>query len=183
MDSDRKADRRSFHVYRFDTDADRKPRLQTFELELDGSERMLLDALVRLKAIDPTLSFRRSCREGVCGSDAMNINGKNGLACVTNLRTLPASITLKPLPGLRLRAPEPIGRDVDLAEAIGLDPQQWVGARVHRGSLHERVVLADMDLIDRADIATGVARVSQVKTESTPAPLCTAAHGRYRRGF
>jgi succinate dehydrogenase / fumarate reductase, iron-sulfur subunit len=100
MNSDRVSDRRSFHVYRFDPDADRKPRWQTFELALDGSERMLLDALVRLKAIDPSLSFRRSCREGVCGSDAMNINGKNGLACVTNLQTLPVSITLKPLPGL-----------------------------------------------------------------------------------
>jgi succinate dehydrogenase / fumarate reductase iron-sulfur subunit len=50
---------------------------------------MLLDVLIKLKAIDPTLSFRRSCREGVCGSDAMNINGKNGLACVTNMRSLP----------------------------------------------------------------------------------------------
>jgi succinate dehydrogenase / fumarate reductase iron-sulfur subunit len=48
---------------------------------------MLLDALMKLKAVDPTLSFRRSCREGVCGSDAMNINGKNGLACLTNMRT------------------------------------------------------------------------------------------------
>ena len=48
---------------------------------------MLLDALMRLKARDDSLSFRRSCREGVCGSDAMNINGKNGLACITNLKT------------------------------------------------------------------------------------------------
>ena len=61
---------------------------------------MLLDALMKLKAQDPSLSFRRSCREGVCGSDAMNINGKNGLACLTNMRTLPEVITLKPLPGL-----------------------------------------------------------------------------------
>jgi succinate dehydrogenase / fumarate reductase, iron-sulfur subunit len=61
---------------------------------------MLLDALMKLKAVDPTLSFRRSCREGVCGSDAMNINGKNGLACLTNMRTLPGTIVLKPLPGL-----------------------------------------------------------------------------------
>jgi succinate dehydrogenase / fumarate reductase, iron-sulfur subunit len=91
---------RTFHVYRFDPDADGKPRMQTFELDLDGSVRMLLDVLIKLKAIDPSLSFRRSCREGVCGSDAMNINGKNGLACVTSLQTLPASITLKPLPGL-----------------------------------------------------------------------------------
>jgi succinate dehydrogenase / fumarate reductase, iron-sulfur subunit len=97
---------RSFHVYRFDPDAGTRPRMQTYEITLDGSERMLLDALVRLKAIDPSLSFRRSCREGVCGSDAMNINGKNGLACVTNLHTLPASITLKPLPGL------PVVRDL-----------------------------------------------------------------------
>jgi succinate dehydrogenase / fumarate reductase, iron-sulfur subunit len=100
MDAHLGAGRRSFHVFRFDPEEDRPPRLQTFELELDGRERMLLDALVKLKAIDPSLSFRRSCREGVCGSDAMNINGKNGLACVTNLQTLPASITLKPLPGL-----------------------------------------------------------------------------------
>jgi succinate dehydrogenase / fumarate reductase, iron-sulfur subunit len=100
MDAHLGAGRRSFHVYRFDPEEDRPPRLQTFELELDGRERMLLDALVKLKAIDPSLSFRRSCREGVCGSDAMNINGKNGLACVTNLQTLPATITLKPLPGL-----------------------------------------------------------------------------------
>jgi succinate dehydrogenase / fumarate reductase, iron-sulfur subunit len=54
---------------------------------------MLLDALMKLKAVDPTISFRRSCREGVCGSDAMNINGKNGLACLTNMNTLPGVIT------------------------------------------------------------------------------------------
>jgi succinate dehydrogenase / fumarate reductase, iron-sulfur subunit len=100
MEPDRGGSVRTFHVYRFDPDADGKPRMQTFELDLDGSVRMLLDVLIRLKAIDPSLSFRRSCREGVCGSDAMNINGKNGLACVTNLQTLPAAITLKPLPGL-----------------------------------------------------------------------------------
>jgi succinate dehydrogenase / fumarate reductase iron-sulfur subunit len=62
--------------------------MQTYELEIQH-ERMLLDALVKLKAVDETLSFRRSCREGVCGSDAMNINGKNGLACLTNLNELP----------------------------------------------------------------------------------------------
>ena len=64
------------------------------------------DALVKLKAQDPSISFRRSCREGVCGSDAMNINGKNGLACLTNMNTLPGVITLKPLPGL------PVVRDL-----------------------------------------------------------------------
>ena len=92
--------KRTFQIYRYDPDQDDKPRMQTFEVELDGSERMLLDALMKLKAQDPTISFRRSCREGVCGSDAMNINGKNGLACLTNMRTLPQTVVLKPLPGL-----------------------------------------------------------------------------------
>jgi succinate dehydrogenase / fumarate reductase iron-sulfur subunit len=90
----------TFHVYRYDPEGDAAPRMQTYELEVDEGQRMLLDALMRLKAIDPSLSFRRSCREGICGSDAMNINGKNGLACVTNLRALPTTVVLKPLPGL-----------------------------------------------------------------------------------
>ena len=91
---------RTFQIYRYDPDTDEKPRMQTLQVELDGQERMLLDALNKLKAVDPTLSFRSSCREGVCGSDAMNINGKNGLACLTNMLTLPGTIVLKPLPGL-----------------------------------------------------------------------------------
>jgi len=98
--------KRTFHIYRYDPDKDEKPYMQTVELELEGHERMLLDALIKLKAIDPTIAFRRSCREGVCGSDAMNINGKNGLACLTNLRTLKDPIVLKPLPGL------PVVRDL-----------------------------------------------------------------------
>ena len=108
--------------------------MQTLEVELDGSERMLLDALMKLKAVDPTLSFRRSCREGVCGSDAMNINGKNGLACLTNMRTLKDPIVLKPLPGL------PVIRDliVDMTavlQAVPLDqavPRQRRACRPRR---------------------------------------------------
>jgi succinate dehydrogenase / fumarate reductase iron-sulfur subunit len=91
---------RTFKIYRYDPENGDAPTMQTIEVELDGRERMLLDALMKLKAIDPTLSFRRSCREGVCGSDGMNINGKNGLACLTNMRTLKDPIVLKPLPGL-----------------------------------------------------------------------------------
>jgi succinate dehydrogenase / fumarate reductase iron-sulfur subunit len=70
--------------------------MQTYELELDGSERMLLDALIKLKQVDETLSFRRSCREGICGSDGMNINGKNGLACLVNMKTLPKKVVIRP---------------------------------------------------------------------------------------
>ena len=98
--------KRTFQIYRYDPDKDAKPYMQTVEIKLEGNERMLLDALMKLKAQDPTLAFRRSCREGVCGSDAMNINGKNGLACLTNMRTLKDPIVLKPLPGL------PVVRDL-----------------------------------------------------------------------
>src|SRR6218665_1202226 len=91
---------RTFHIYRYDPHKDAKPRMQSGGIGLDGHERMLLDALLKLKQQDPSLSFRRSCREGVCGSDAMNINGKNGLGCLTNMNTLTGAITLKPLPGL-----------------------------------------------------------------------------------
>ena len=91
---------RTFKIYRYDPDTDAKPYMQTIQVELDGNERMLLDALMKLKAQDPSITFRRSCREGVCGSDAMNINGKNGLACLTNMLTLQGDIVLKPLPGL-----------------------------------------------------------------------------------
>jgi succinate dehydrogenase / fumarate reductase, iron-sulfur subunit len=97
---------RQFHIYRYDPDRDTQPYMQKLSVELDGTERMLLDALMKIKAQDPTLSFRRSCREGVCGSDGMNINGKNGLACLTNMRALPELIVLKPLPGL------PVVRDL-----------------------------------------------------------------------
>src|SRR4030081_2126075 len=87
-------------IYRYDPDKDPKPYMQDYDVALDQSDRMLLDALVKAKVLDDSLSFRRSCREGVCGSDAMNINGKNGLACITKIADLPEHVTLRPLPGL-----------------------------------------------------------------------------------
>jgi succinate dehydrogenase / fumarate reductase iron-sulfur subunit len=88
-----------FSIYRYNPDTDSAPRMQDFELDVPP-ETMLLEALLRLKEQDPTLSFRRSCREGVCGSDGMNINGRNGLACITLLADLKEPIELRPLPGL-----------------------------------------------------------------------------------
>ena len=78
-----------FSIYRYDPDKDARPHMQPLEVSLEPGDKMLLDALMRIKQdSDDSLAFRRSCREGVCGSDAMNINGKNGLACITNLRDL-----------------------------------------------------------------------------------------------
>ena len=87
-------------IYRYDPEKDEKPYLKDYEVKLEHSDRMLLDALVKVKAMDDSLGFRRSCREGVCGSDAVNINGKNGLACVTKIADLPEHVTIRPLPGL-----------------------------------------------------------------------------------
>jgi len=89
-----------FRIYRYDPDQDSRPRMQDYDVEMQPADRMLLDALIRIKSIDDSLSLRRSCREGVCGSDAMNINGKNGLACITRLSDLKEPVELRPLPGL-----------------------------------------------------------------------------------
>src|SRR6476646_8351927 len=98
-----------FKIYRYNPDQDARPYVQDYDISLERSDVMLLDALLRIKAQDDSLSLRRSCREGVCGSDAMNINGKNGLACLTNMLTLRDPIVLKPLPGL------PVIRDLIVA--------------------------------------------------------------------
>ena len=74
----------STHIYRCDPGRRTAPRMQTLEPQVCGPGYMLLDVLMRLQAMDPSLSFRRSCVEVICGSDAMNINGKNGLACSTS---------------------------------------------------------------------------------------------------
>lgn len=91
----------NFSIYRYDPDKDTKPYMQDYQLDIpEGSDLMLLDALLMLKEQDGTLSFRRSCREGVCGSDGMNINGKNGLACIIPLSSLKSPVVIRPLPGL-----------------------------------------------------------------------------------
>ncbi|MBY0419528.1 MAG: succinate dehydrogenase iron-sulfur subunit, partial [Pararheinheimera sp.] len=100
-----------FSVYRYNPDVDKAPRMQDYTLDNpEGRDMMVLDALLKLKEQDPTLSFRRSCREGVCGSDGVNMNGKNGLACITPLSALGkgkgGKLVIRPLPGL------PVVRDL-----------------------------------------------------------------------
>ncbi len=103
-----------FSIYRYDPDQDASPYMQDYELEDDCITQgmMLLEALLLIKEQDQSLSFRRSCREGVCGSDAMNINGRNGLACITMLSSLKQPVQIRPLPGM------PVIRDlvVDLSQ-------------------------------------------------------------------
>ncbi|PSU27525.1 succinate dehydrogenase iron-sulfur subunit [Photobacterium phosphoreum] len=93
----------NFSIYRYNPDVDDAPHMKDYQLDVpDGTDMMVLDALILLKEQDASLSFRRSCREGVCGSDGINMNGKNGLACITPLSALmsASSIVIRPLPGL-----------------------------------------------------------------------------------
>ena len=90
-----------FKIYRYNPEQDKKPYDKEYELDNVEPGTMLLAALLRIKdEQDETLSFRRSCGEGVCGSDGMNINGVNGLACITSTDDLKQPIEIKPLPGL-----------------------------------------------------------------------------------
>lgn len=100
-----------FSIYRYNPETDAQPTMQEYVVEIEPEGKMLLDAILLIKAQDETLSVRTSCREGVCGSDAMNINGKNGLACITPLDGLKEPVVLRPLPG------QPVIRDlvVDLS--------------------------------------------------------------------
>ncbi|MBT3427740.1 MAG: succinate dehydrogenase iron-sulfur subunit [Gammaproteobacteria bacterium] len=96
-------------VYRFNPETDEKPFMQDFQLDIPaGRDLMVLDVMALLKEQDPSLSYRRSCREGVCGSDGINMNGKNGLACITQLSevAVDGKLKLRPLPGL------PVVRDL-----------------------------------------------------------------------
>jgi len=90
---------RRFEIYRYDPDNGENPRLDKFDLDLDQCGPMVLDALIKIKdEVDPTLTFRRSCREGICGSCAMNIDGANTLACTRAIEDVKGDVSIYPLP-------------------------------------------------------------------------------------
>ena len=96
-------------VYRYNPETDLQPKFQSYDVDLGGKDLMVLEVLSLIKEQDPTVSYRRSCREGVCGSDGMNINGQNGLACITSVSSVVKpgeELVLRPLPGL------PVVRDL-----------------------------------------------------------------------
>ena len=90
---------KAFKIYRYDPDRGENPRYDLFEVDLDSCGPMVLDALIKIKSeLDPTLTFRRSCREGICGSCSMNIAGTNGLACTTAIEDIKGTVRITPLP-------------------------------------------------------------------------------------
>lgn len=91
--------KKTFKIYRYDPDSGSNPRVDRYEVNLDKCGPMVLDALIKIKnEIDPTLTFRRSCREGICGSCAMNIDGTNTLACTKAIEDVSGDVKIYPLP-------------------------------------------------------------------------------------
>jgi len=94
---------KNFRIYRYDPDSGKNPRWDTFQVDMDDCSPMVLDALIKIKSeVDPTLTFRRSCREGICGSCAMNIGGTNTLACIKSVDDFEGDITISPLPHMEV---------------------------------------------------------------------------------
>ena len=92
---------KTFRIYRYDPESGANPRYDDYTIDLDKCGPMVLDALIKIKnEIDPTLTFRRSCREGICGSCSMNMDGRNGLACTTAIDDIKGDVRITPLPHL-----------------------------------------------------------------------------------
>lgn len=99
----RDGDWKEFRIYRWDPDRDANPRLDTYWVDASRCGPMVLDAIIKIKnEIDPTLTFRRSCREGICGSCSMNINGTNTLACLKGYTEISGAVKIYPLPHMQV---------------------------------------------------------------------------------
>jgi succinate dehydrogenase / fumarate reductase iron-sulfur subunit len=139
---------RTFQVYRYDPDAGENPRVDSYEVDLDSCGPMVLDGLIKIKnEIDATLTFRRSCREGICGSCAMNIDGTNTLACIKAIDDVKGPVKIYPLPHM------PVVKDLvpDLtnfyAQYASIKP--WLQAKTPPPPDRERLqTKQDQELID-----------------------------------
>ncbi len=137
-----------FQVYRYDPDSGENPRVDSYDVDMDGCGPMVLDALIKIKnEMDATLTFRRSCREGICGSCAMNIDGTNTLACTKATEDVSGTVKIYPLPHM------PIVKDLvpDLtnfyAQYASIKP--WLQARTPPPPDRERLqTKEDQELID-----------------------------------
>ena len=132
---------RTFRIYRYDPDCGRNPQIDTYFVDMDTCGPMVLDALIKIKnEIDPTLTFRRSCREGICGSCAMNIDGINTLACIYGMDEIKGDVKIYPLPHM------PVIKDLvpDLTHfyAQHASVKPWLETETHRAG-------AGVEAVDR----------------------------------
>lgn len=114
----------TFEIFRYDPDKDKEAYYQTYQVELRRPGYLMLDALNQIKwELDPTLTYRRSCREGVCGSDGLNVNGVNMLSCMTKVEDLGSEhIVLQPLPGMNVMRDLVVDVDDFFAKFIAVKP-------------------------------------------------------------
>ena len=119
---------KTFHVYRWDPDSGENPRVDQFTIDLDDCGPMVLDGLIKIKnEIDSTLTFRRSCREGVCGSCAFNVNGRNTLACTTFIEETDGDVKVYPLP--HMHVVKDLVPDLNQAYAQYASIEPWLKTR------------------------------------------------------
>jgi succinate dehydrogenase / fumarate reductase iron-sulfur subunit len=129
---------KNFKVYRWDPETPDNPRLDTYEIDMSSCGPMVLDALIKIKnEIDTTLTFRRSCREGICGSCSMNINGINTLACIQPIESLGNQIAIYPLPHMKVI--KDLVPDLSHAYAQYAFIQPWLDTKTKPASNHERL--------------------------------------------
>src|SRR5258708_36937237 len=140
---------RRFRVYRFDPDHDTSPRLETYEIDMATCGPMVLDALIKIKSeLDPSLTFRRSCREGICGSCAMNIDGVNTLACTKPCADVRGDVRIYPLPHLPVI--KDLVADLSLFYAQYASIQPWLQSKTPVPPDRERLQSSvDQKKIDR----------------------------------
>jgi succinate dehydrogenase / fumarate reductase, iron-sulfur subunit len=138
---------KTFKVYRYDPDTGANPRFDKYTIDLDKTGPMVLDALIRIKnEIDPTLTFRRSCREGICGSCSMNMGGRNGLACTTAITDIKGEVQITPLP--HMEVVKDLVPDLTTAYAQYASIQPWLKTATTEPSGKERTQSPD----DRAKL-------------------------------
>jgi succinate dehydrogenase / fumarate reductase iron-sulfur subunit len=129
---------RTFRIYRWDPDSGEDPRLDSYEIDLARCGPMILDAIIHIKNdIDSTLTFRRSCREGICGSCAMNIDGSNALACLKPIEDVEGDVRIYPLP--HLDVVKDLVPDLSIAYAQHASIEPWLQTRTPAPSQRERL--------------------------------------------
>ncbi len=139
---------RKFRIYRWDPDSQAAPRVDSYDLDLDRCGPMVLDALIKIKnEVDSTVTFRRSCREGICGSCAMNIDGVNTLACTQPIAVIKGDVRIFPLP--HLPVVKDLVPDLDEFYAQYASVEPWLKAGPPPGETERRQAPADQELIDR----------------------------------
>ena len=138
---------RTFHVYRWNPDKGENPRIDSYEIDLDDCGPMILDALIKIKTdIDPTLTFRRSCREGICGSCAMNIGGINTLACIYGLDEVKGDVKIYPLP--HMPVVKDLIPDLTMFYAQHASIMPWLETKTNRPEKEWRQSIEDRKKLD-----------------------------------